>query len=74
MAGFLLMFWGCPHMTHARLLFNIMSTSYCVGASILLEEKRLYAELGKDYDDYLHTVPRFCPFLPAAKTQKDKSG
>lgn len=47
---------------------------YCVGGPIMFEEVKLEAELGKEYDDYLHTVPRFCPFTsPAKRMKKGKS-
>ena len=62
--------WACPRMTSSRLLFNLISTMYCVGGVIMFEEEKLEAHLGKEYDDYLHTVPRFCPFTSPAKSMK----
>lgn len=74
MAGFLMECWACPHMTSSRLLFNIISTMYCIGGVVMFEEGKLEAHLGKEYDDYLHTVPRFCPFTSPAKSKtKGKS-
>jgi protein-S-isoprenylcysteine O-methyltransferase Ste14 len=73
MTGFLMECWGAPLMTTSRLLFNVVSTLYCTLGVKLFEEKKLEAMLGKEYDDYLHSVPSFCPFLPPARSNKSKS-
>lgn len=73
MCGLLMEFWACARMTSSRLLLNVMGTMYCIGGVILFEEKKLEKELGKEYTEYLQTVPRFCPFMPPAIGKFPKS-
>lgn len=54
--------WAQPRMTLPRLLFSVFQTSYIVIAVKMLEEPKLKKMLGKPYEDYLQTVPSFCPF------------
>lgn len=64
MFGFLIMFWCTPLMSRARLLFAIVNTLYVWVAVKCFEEPQLAESLGEEYEEYLASVPSFCPFSP----------
>jgi protein-S-isoprenylcysteine O-methyltransferase Ste14 len=61
MLGFLLVFWGTPHLTLGRLLFNMGMTAYILLA-LVWEERDLVREFGKAYEDYQRRVPKILPW------------
>jgi protein-S-isoprenylcysteine O-methyltransferase Ste14 len=69
MTGMLTCFWATPVMTAPRLLFAVGLTTYILAEVKLMEEPRLKSKMGKAYDQYLKSVPSFCPYYaPPAKT------
>lgn len=65
--GGMLLLWGNPNMYRADIVLNLLFTAYfAVGA--LLEEKKLVAEFGEEYENYKKEVPMFVPKLKRQKT------
>jgi len=61
MLGLLLVFWGTPHLTLGRLLFNLGMTAYILLA-LVWEERDLVREFGKAYEEYQRRVPKLMPW------------
>lgn len=60
MTGVLIALWAAPVMTHGRLLFNLLMTSY-VFIGLYFEERNLSEELGDAYRRYQQTTPAVIP-------------
>jgi len=63
MLGFILAFWGAPHMTQGHLLFAAVTTIYIL-IGIRFEERTLGSVLGDDYQEYRKRVPLIVPWPP----------
>lgn len=57
----LIMIWAYPHLSHDRLLFNIMWTGWII-IGTMLEERDLVADFGDGYRDYQRRVPMLIPY------------
>ena len=57
----LVMIWANPHISHDRLLFNIMWTGWII-IGTMLEERDLVADFGDGYRDYQKRVPMLIPY------------
>lgn len=60
MLGFLIAFWGTPHMTIGHLVFSVVMTAYILYA-IQLEERDMVSALGGTYEEYKKQVPMLLP-------------
>lgn len=60
MTGVLIALWAVPVMTHGRLVFNLLMTSY-VFIGLYFEERNLSEELGDAYRRYQQTTPAVIP-------------
>jgi methanethiol S-methyltransferase len=60
--GWLLIFWGTPHMSGGRFVLAMGMTLYVLIA-IRFEERDLIGELGEDYRAYRSQVPALVPRL-----------
>jgi protein-S-isoprenylcysteine O-methyltransferase Ste14 len=68
MTGILTFLWATPIMSAPHFLLSTCMTLYILSAVILLEEPSLKQEIGKDYyEEYLQSVPRFCPMTKNKK-------
>jgi protein-S-isoprenylcysteine O-methyltransferase Ste14 len=57
----LVMIWVNPHLSHDRLLFNVLWTGWII-IGTMLEERDLVAEFGDGYRDYQKRVPMLLPY------------
>jgi len=67
--GWLIIFWACPVMTVAHLVFAAITTAYILVA-IQFEERDLVQAFGEKYLSYRNHTGMLLPKLPAPKTTK----
>ena len=68
----LLLIWLVPRMTVNLLVMDLALSAYLlIGAN--LEERKLRAEFGQEYDDYSAVTPMFVPFLKGNKSRPGTS-
>jgi protein-S-isoprenylcysteine O-methyltransferase Ste14 len=60
--GWFICFWATPTMTISHLVFALLASGYIL-AALPFEERDLRHALGKPYERYSATVPRFIPRL-----------
>ena len=74
MSSLLVGLWVTPHMTAGHLLLSLGMTAY-VWIGVHFEERSLAEELGRAYEQYRVTTPRFVPIpLPKAPESAPLSG
>ncbi len=65
----LVLIWLIPRMTVNLLTINLALTAYIlIGAT--LEERKLIAEFGQEYKDYIISTPMLIPFLKGNKSRR----
>lgn len=58
--GWFICFWATPTMTISHLVFALLASGYIL-AALPFEERDLKRALGRSYEHYSQTVPRFVP-------------